>query len=103
MKTFLGMTVVLALAGCGTDAPSCEVAMMHYYEVSKCSFRDANGSAFTEDNAGIVCQQQAEGESSNCNGDLDDWLNCLNEVSANASNAECAACSAQQMTLIECH
>lgn len=95
--------MLLMLAACtSTEAPSCETAVTHYYATSGCHFTDANGNVLTESNVGIACQQQAAQESSNCNGLLDDWLSCLNDLAPNAG-AQCSSCSSEQMAVIECH
>lgn len=96
------MILILAIAGCGgSDAPSCQQAVDHFYAAG-CMFSDANGP-IPRDTFVLSCQSAASGTPANCQGELDDFLVCIDSVpTPSTMDAQCD-CSQTYMALQTCH
>jgi hypothetical protein len=97
--------ILLTLAACGGgggDTPSCQQAFTHYYE-SGCRYFDLDSGA--EIPLGTMvgeCRNILETAPQSCQGEVDDWLVCLDGVPDDAnSNADCD-CSSEQESLLTC-
>jgi hypothetical protein len=91
--------VALLAVGCTQDPPSCQQAAAHYYQVG-CHFASSSGP-IAESQFVITCQQAAAQAPADCSGLFDDWLTCLDSVTAAGSATNCD-CSQSQMALLAC-
>ena len=95
----------LVMTGCGTDdpAPSCRVAMSHFYAAG-CYYKDtATQQMLTLDAMVARCERaQQTAPSSNCSEKFGDWLRCNNEVPNKAITLADCDCSDEQNALQTC-
>lgn len=95
------MCVLLLITACSDSEPAatCQEAFAHYYSIG-CTFVDLEtGQPVPQGQITSDCQSLAAAAPSQCQGELDSWLNCLNEVQACAT----AVCSQEQMALLRCN
>lgn len=94
------MALLLACACGGTErpAPSCQQAFAHYYGIG-CTFVElSTGRPAPLGEITAQCQSTAGSLPAQCQGELDTWLTCLNEITVCGT----ADCSQEQMALIRC-
>lgn len=94
------LVTLAMLVGCsdGDPAPSCQQAIAHYYSIG-CTFVElSTGRQVSQGEFTAACQQTTSAAPARCQGEIDTWLTCLNEVT------ECSTgvCSQEQMALLRC-
>ena len=104
MRQFLiGVAIALA-AGCGgeeEEPPTCDQAILHYY-MAGCAFYNEAGGEVTAGEIVTACRQRRDTAPDSCQGAIDDWLFCLDDVPDRAdSNADCD-CNAELERVQRC-
>ena len=99
-RMIFGMALVAALSACSSEsaAPSCAQAIAHYYSEG-CAFVNLEtGEVSTQSEATAGCQAASGQTPNRCDGEVDDWLRCVNET----STKEQCDCSEEQMAILRC-
>jgi len=105
MLKALVLTVAACLVGCTEEeVPSCQQAVSHYYS-SGCTFLDGRNNPptqYTESQATQICRDVNVAVPARCEAFFEDWMFCLNDMPAGASDAQCIACTQEQDALFAC-
>jgi hypothetical protein len=82
--------------------PSCQQAFTHFYEAG-CVYTDlSTGSEIPVGDMIEACRQVLAEAPSICDGEVDDWIVCIDSVqSPSTTNADCD-CSSEQEALFIC-
>lgn len=103
-KALVMVAACLFTACAEEEVPSCQQAMGHYY-TSGCIMLDGRTSPpspYTVTAATQICKDVNAIVPARCESYFEDWMFCLNDMPAGASDAQCIACTQEQDALFAC-